>query len=145
MSNEDSPLADRVFVLFLASVFLLSVTVAAVNKFFALYVDAFGASEDLVGLSWAIAALSEVPVMFLSGALLRRLAARGLLGSVPTCTFPQKPEFADSQQFLTLWGDQGAFESDSKGGISEWAGGERGCVNQSDRGSGPGRERSFCS
>jgi len=30
MSNEDSPLADRVFVLFLASVFLLSVTVAAV-------------------------------------------------------------------------------------------------------------------
>lgn len=72
-------LADRVFVLFLACVFLLSATVAAVNNFFALYLDAFGASEGLVGLSWAIAALSEVPVMFLSGALLRRLAARGLL------------------------------------------------------------------
>jgi len=72
-------LADRVFVLFLASVFLLSVTVSTVNNFFALYLDAFGASEGFVGLSWAIAALSEVPVMFLSGALLRRLSARGLL------------------------------------------------------------------
>jgi len=72
-------LADRVFVLFLASVFLLATAVAAANNFFALYMDGLGASEGLVGLSWAIAALSEVPVMFLSGALLRRLAPRGLL------------------------------------------------------------------
>ncbi|NIN65423.1 MAG: MFS transporter [Anaerolineae bacterium] len=72
-------LADRVLVLFLVSVFLLSATVAAGNNFFTLYLDGLGASEALVGLSWAIAALSEVPVMFLSGVLMRRLAARGLL------------------------------------------------------------------
>jgi len=72
-------LGDRVFVLFLVSVFLLSVAVTAVNNFFSLYMDALGASEGVVGLAWAIAALTEVPVMFLSGALLRRLTARGLL------------------------------------------------------------------
>jgi PPP family 3-phenylpropionic acid transporter len=72
-------LSDRVFVLFLVSIFLLSVAVTAVNNFFSLYMDALGASEGVVGLAWAIAALSEVPVMFLSGVLLRRLTARGLL------------------------------------------------------------------
>ena len=72
-------LTDRVFVLFLVSIFLLSVAVTAVNNFFSLYMDALGASEGLLGLAWAIASLSELPVMFLSGALLRRLTARGLL------------------------------------------------------------------
>jgi PPP family 3-phenylpropionic acid transporter len=72
-------LTDRVFLLFLASVFLLSVAVMAVDNFFALYLDAIGVAEGLMGLTWALAALSEVPVMFFSGALLRRLATRRLL------------------------------------------------------------------
>lgn len=72
-------LTDRTFVLFLISIFLLSVAVTAVNNFFSLYMDALGASEGVLGLAWAIASLSELPVMFLSGALLRRLTARGLL------------------------------------------------------------------
>jgi len=71
-------LADRAFLLFLASVFLLAAAMRAANAFFALYLDAIGAGEGLVGLSWALAALSEVPVVFFSRVLLGKLSARGL-------------------------------------------------------------------
>ena len=72
-------LTDRVFLLFLASVFLLSVAAMAVDNFFALYLDAIGVAEGLMGLIWALAALSEVPVMFFSEAFLRRFTTRQFL------------------------------------------------------------------
>lgn len=72
-------LANRAFLQFLASVFVLSVAVRASNDFFALYLDAVGAKEGLVGLAWAIAALSEVPVVLFSGILLKKLGSRKLL------------------------------------------------------------------
>jgi PPP family 3-phenylpropionic acid transporter len=72
-------LADRVFMLLLISVFLLAAAVRASDSFFSLYLDGIGASEGVVGLSWAVAAMTEAPVVFASGALLRKLGARGLL------------------------------------------------------------------
>lgn len=72
-------LADRVFVLVLISVLVLSAAIRAADSFFTLYLDGIGASEGSVGLSWAMAAMTEAPVLFLSGALLRKLGARGLL------------------------------------------------------------------
>lgn len=72
-------LADRVFLLVLISVFILSAAIRAADSFFSLYLDGMGASEGAVGLSWAIGAMTEAPVIFLSGALLRRMGARGLL------------------------------------------------------------------
>lgn len=72
------------FLWFLVSAFLLAAAVRATNDFFALYLDSIGAPESVVGLSWAIAALTEVPVVFFSGKLLQRFSARRLFafGSV---------------------------------------------------------------
>ncbi len=67
------------FVLFLLSIFLLAITMGAVNYFFSLYLDDLGAGEDIIGLAWAISAISEIPVMMLSGTIINRIGARGLL------------------------------------------------------------------
>ncbi len=69
----------RGFLIFLFSIFLLAVTTGAVNSFFSLYLDGIGAGEGSIGLAWTLAALSEVPVMIYSGAIMRRISAKGLL------------------------------------------------------------------
>ncbi len=66
-------LDHRSTVLFLVSVFLLSVTIAGANQFFSIYMAAIGSSEGLIGLAWAVSAMSEVPMMLLSGALIRQM------------------------------------------------------------------------
>jgi len=67
------------FVVFLISLLVLSVTTGAVNYFFSLYLAGIGAGEGAIGLAWTLAAMSEVPVMVWSGALMRRIGAGGLL------------------------------------------------------------------
>lgn len=66
-------LGQRSTVVFLVSVFLLSVTVAAANQFFSIYMATIGSGEALIGFAWAVAAMSEVPMMLLSGALIRQI------------------------------------------------------------------------
>lgn len=66
-------LGQRSTVLFLVSVFLLSVTIAGANQFFSIYMAAIGSSEGLIGFAWAVAAMSEVPMMLLSGTLIRQM------------------------------------------------------------------------
>jgi PPP family 3-phenylpropionic acid transporter len=72
-------LTDRALALFLVTIFLISLTLGAANSFFSLYLDGLGAQEGAIGLAWAIAALSEIPVMLYSGRIMRRIGARGLL------------------------------------------------------------------
>lgn len=72
-------LAQRNFLLFLLSIFLLSVTSGGVYSFFTLYLDGIGAQEATIGLAWTLAALSEIPVMLGAGAIMRRINAKGLL------------------------------------------------------------------
>lgn len=67
------------FILFLLSIFLLASSSGGVNSFFSLYLDQLGATEGEIGFSWALAALSELPVMIFSAAILRRIGAEGLL------------------------------------------------------------------
>lgn len=67
------------FLLFLLSVFLLTLTLGAMMSFFSIYLDGIGAGEGMIGLAWTVAALSEIPVMLYSGRLIRRIGARGLL------------------------------------------------------------------
>lgn len=66
-------------IFFLSSTFLVAVGTGAVQNFFSLYLDGIGAGEGIIGLAWALAALSEVPVMIYSGSLMRRIGAAGLL------------------------------------------------------------------
>ena len=67
------------FMMFLVSIFLLTTASGGVSSFFSLYLDQIGATEGEIGFSWALAALSELPVMIFSAAILRRIGAEGLL------------------------------------------------------------------
>jgi oligosaccharide:H+ symporter len=67
------------FILFLVSVFLLTTASGGVNSFFSLYLNRIGATEGQIGFSWALAAVSELPVMVFSAVMLRRIGAEGLL------------------------------------------------------------------
>lgn len=78
-SGYQKLLYNRSFLLFLFSVFLASLTLNAANAFFSIYLDAIGTSEGGIGLGWAIASMSEIPVMLYSGRIIRRIGAAGLL------------------------------------------------------------------
>ena len=65
--------------LFLASVFLLSVGNSGANQFFSIYLASIGAGGSLIGAAWAVSALSEVPMMFFSSSIMRRVGLRGIL------------------------------------------------------------------
>ncbi|MFZ0548177.1 MAG: MFS transporter [Candidatus Promineifilaceae bacterium] len=72
-------LYNRSFLLFLLSIFFASLTLNAANAFFSIYLDAIGTSEGWIGIGWAIASMSEIPVMLFSGKLINRIGASGLL------------------------------------------------------------------
>ena len=72
-------LYQRKILTFLFSIFLLAVTVGAVSSFLSIYLDGIGAVEGYIGLAFAIAAISEVPVMLYSGRIMRRIGSSGLL------------------------------------------------------------------
>ena len=67
------------FIVFLLSIFLISLTLGAANSFFSIYLDSIGAREGSIGLGWAVASISEIPIMLFSGYLIRRIGASGLL------------------------------------------------------------------
>lgn len=72
-------LADRRLVIFLITVLAAGMGMGTVNSFLFLYLEDLGASATLMGLSLAIATLSEMPVFFFSGLLLHKFGARGVL------------------------------------------------------------------
>jgi len=72
-------LADRRWVLFLGMAFACGVGMATINIYQFIYLAEIGASETLMGLSLTISTISELPVMFFGGWLLKRFRARGLL------------------------------------------------------------------
>ncbi len=72
-------LTDRSVVFFFISVFLVAMGSGGVQNFFSLYMDGIGAREGTIGIAWALAAVSEIPVMMYAGRLMRRIGAAGLL------------------------------------------------------------------
>lgn len=70
---------DRRWWGFLAGALLFGLAMATVNNYYVLYVQSLGASDGLYGLSVAVAALSEIPIFFLSPLLLRVWQPRGLM------------------------------------------------------------------
>jgi MFS transporter, PPP family, 3-phenylpropionic acid transporter len=65
--------------IFLISMYMLSISSGAVLTFFSIYLDRIGAGEALIGASWAVSALSEIPVMIFSVVIMRYIGANGLL------------------------------------------------------------------
>jgi PPP family 3-phenylpropionic acid transporter len=72
-------LSDRRWGLFLTMVFLAGAGMATVNMYQFLYMAEMGASKSVMGLSLTISTLSELPVLFFGGWLLKRLRAPGLM------------------------------------------------------------------
>lgn len=65
--------------IFLIAVLITSMGSSLVNSYLFLYMADLGAGGQLMGLSLTAATLSELPVFFFSGWLLRKIGARGLL------------------------------------------------------------------
>ncbi|MGE5140937.1 MAG: MFS transporter [Rudaea sp.] len=66
-------------IVFFISVFLLATSFGGVESFISVLLDRMGAGGLLIGICWTIAALTEVPVMLYSGALMRRIGSARLL------------------------------------------------------------------
>ncbi len=65
--------------LYLLGGFLAWAAVASQNAFFTIYLIQLGASTQLAGMAWSVAALLEVPAMFLFPALARRFGVERLI------------------------------------------------------------------
>lgn len=72
-------LTDRRWIVFLFSVFIAGIGLAAANNYLFVLMSSLGAGETLMGFSLTISIISEVPVMFFGNRLLGRFGARGLL------------------------------------------------------------------
>lgn len=72
-------LRNRIVMLFLALAAVGYGTYAAYNTFFPLYLQGLGASTTVVGVAVALASLSELPVMGLSGRFIARFGVKPLL------------------------------------------------------------------
>ncbi|MFI5225319.1 MAG: MFS transporter [Candidatus Limnocylindrales bacterium] len=65
--------------LFLGGVFLVLVSLTAVNAFYSIRIVTLGGGDALVGLTWAIGAMVEVPVMLGFARLARRFGTERLI------------------------------------------------------------------
>ncbi len=72
-------LRNRPLVVFLLTVFVAGMGSSLIYSYLFLFLKDMGASETLMGLSLTVATLSELPVFFFSGWLIKRLGARGLM------------------------------------------------------------------
>ncbi len=72
-------LRQRALMLFLTGVFLIGATMQIYNAFFPLHLVALGGSPAWVGLAGALAAISELPVLYFSGMIFKRLGVRGAM------------------------------------------------------------------
>lgn len=64
---------------FLVSALLLWASSSGGSQFLSLYLSDIGADGSIIGAAWAVAAVSEVPMLFFSGWWLRKLGHRGFL------------------------------------------------------------------
>ena len=70
---------DRLWMGFLGALVLVGISYAMVDNFLLIHLKTLGASESLFGLMIAAQGLSEIPVFFFSGSMIRRLMPRGVL------------------------------------------------------------------
>jgi PPP family 3-phenylpropionic acid transporter len=73
-------LSDSRWFIFLGVILLCGIGSTVISNYLFLYMGDLGASETLMGLALTAATVGELPVLFFSGAMLRRWGPRGLLG-----------------------------------------------------------------
>lgn len=108
---------QRAWLIFSASLLVLGIANSGMHTFLNIYVKEMGGGEGLVGLMWAVAAITEVPVMFLAGPLVARLGARRtiaiaylaytvrwlLYGMMPAPTWAVPISLLQGVTFAPLW------------------------------------------
>lgn len=72
-------LRDRRWWFFLLAIFLAGVSASTVNNYLFLFMAELNSPSTLMGLALSMATVSEVPALFFSSWLVRRLGARGVL------------------------------------------------------------------
>jgi oligosaccharide:H+ symporter len=71
-------LTDKKWLFFLSLVMVGGISFSATNNYLAVLMESLGGSQTLTGVALTVSILSELPVMFFSYVLLRRLKSRGL-------------------------------------------------------------------
>ncbi len=67
---------QRTWLFFSASLIVLGIANSGMHSFLNIYVKEMGGGEGLIGLMWGLAALSEVPVMFLAAPIIAQISTR---------------------------------------------------------------------
>ncbi len=67
------------WLLFAGSIWLLGLAASGMNNFLSVMMRHMGAADGLIGITWTVAAVTELPVMTFGAVLLRRVGARRLL------------------------------------------------------------------
>lgn len=70
---------QRPWLFFSASLVVLGIANSGMHSFLNIYVKEMGGGEGLIGLIWGVAALSEVPVMFLAAPMIAQIGTRHTL------------------------------------------------------------------
>ncbi len=72
-------LSDPSVIIFFISSFIVMLGNGAVQSFYSIYLNGIGGSEGTIGIAWAVASFSEIPVMMFAGRLMRRIGSGGML------------------------------------------------------------------
>jgi PPP family 3-phenylpropionic acid transporter len=64
---------------FIASLFIVGISIAGMNNFLGIYIKSMGGPDTLVGWVNSLSALSEVPVMFFGAVLIRKIGEKKML------------------------------------------------------------------
>ncbi len=72
---------QRAWFFFSLSLVVLGIANSGMHGFLNIFVKEMGGSEGLIGTMWGVAALSEIPVMFLAAPLIVRLGPRRILAA----------------------------------------------------------------
>ncbi len=67
---------QRTWLLFSASLIVLGIANSGMHSFLNIYVKELGGGEELIGSMWGMAALTEVPVMFLAAPIIAQIGIR---------------------------------------------------------------------
>jgi PPP family 3-phenylpropionic acid transporter len=74
-----SLLVDRLWLLFLAMMFVCGVGIASINTYLLLLMQSLGAGQTLMGVALSLATVSEAPALYFSNRLTGRFSPRSLL------------------------------------------------------------------
>ncbi|TZE80919.1 MFS transporter [Calorimonas adulescens] len=78
-SSPGSLFKNRNFSIFLIVAFMSQASMVVSENFLGVYIDYLKGSSSMVGLAWMLAALSEIPVFYFTGKLIKRYNLRKII------------------------------------------------------------------